>query len=191
MKIEKSNKILYNLLPFISNYMIPPFNESGNIPVGEHETTLPEFKTRFVTEFNTSITRPDLYQNYINYNLMLSTFNVAKKEWVIGSYTSAKIDPSDVDLIVYLDALLLIRCHEEHDLWTSLDENMIRDTFNCHTHLVFIHPEDDPKYEHASHVREYWEKWFSLDRSDRPRGAVVLDLLATQYHSDLMIEAGV
>nr|WP_320161474.1 hypothetical protein [uncultured Methanoregula sp.] len=191
MNTEKLNEILYSPFKYILNYMIPAFNEYGNIPVGEHEASLPEFKIRFVSEFNSSSTRNDLYTNYINYNVLLSTFNVAKKERVVGSYTSAKVDPTDVDLIVYIDALLLIQCHEEHNLWNNLNEDMIHDTYKCHTFLVFIYPEDDPRYEHALHVREHWEKWFSKDRSDRPRGAISLDLISTQYRSDLRVEGGV
>ena len=40
--------------------IIPNFDDNGNIPVGEYGPLLSEFKTRFVEEFDTSITRRDL-----------------------------------------------------------------------------------------------------------------------------------
>jgi hypothetical protein len=173
------------------NMVIPDFNEFGNIPVGEYEPLLSEFKIRFVNDFVASTTRNTLYTNYINYNLFLSTFNLAEKEWVTGSFTSSKPDPNDVDLLLYIDGIQLIKTHEEYDFWTNLDPNVIHNTYQCHTHLILKYPEGDPRNEHSKHKREYFENLFQQDRSDRPRGIIKFDLFSPQYISDLKAEAGV
>jgi len=191
MTVKVANETLYYPYPDKIQYMIPDFNEHGNIPIGEFEPTLPEFRTRFVDDFNTSTTREDLYKNYINYNLFLSTFNVAEKEWVPGSFTSAKIDPEDVDLLIYIDGIRLITGGEENDFWTIFDPNEIFFTYNCHIQLIVQYPDGDIRNEHYRHKREYFESCFKKDRSDRPRGIIKFDLLSTQYKSDLEIEAEV
>jgi len=169
--------------------VIPAFDTVGNIPVGEYEPSLSEFKERFVNKFDKSKTRGILYKNYIKYNQSLSTLGVAENEWVPGSFTSEKTDPEDIDILVYIDGFLLVRKSKEYDFWTYFDPEMIYKYYSCHTHIVFKYPEGDPRDEHARHKREYFENLFQKDWSGRPRGIVKFDLLAEQYISDLKAEA--
>ena len=113
------------------------------------------------------------------------------KEWVTGSFTSAKIDPEDTDLLIYIDGDRLILSDETYDFWDKFDPEAIFYTYRCHTHLILKYPDGDPRNEHSQSRRDYYENLFKKDRLNRPRGIITFDLFSEQYVSDLKVEAGV
>lgn len=169
---------------------IPDFNEDGNIPIGEHEPTLSEFKTRFVEDFSPNARREELYNSYINYSMYLHTFSIAEKEWAGGSFTTTKNEPSDVDLLIYVDGIRLNEGNDKYDFWKNLDPEMIFYSFTCHTHLIISYPEGDPRNELHFEKRDYFEDLFQKDKKDRPRGILKFDLFSEEYISELKAEAG-
>ena len=85
--------------------MIPSFNDNGHLPPGIHETTLEEFKTRFVDGVQESTTRADVFSGYTRYCADLSKLDLIIKQWLDGSFTTSKVNPNDIDVISHLDAM--------------------------------------------------------------------------------------
>jgi len=82
--------------------MIPNFNEKGHLLAALHQATLDEFETRFVTE-PISETRASIFRGYLDYRAELEPLRVAIRQWVDGSFTTAKQNPIDIDLVTQWD----------------------------------------------------------------------------------------
>lgn len=170
--------------------MIPDFDDNGNIPPGIYCPSLYEFKDTFVTSFSESETRDELYQSYISYCTYLQTFNFANIQWVAGSYVSSKLNPSDVDTVIHLDSAMVDSIDIRFEILDILDPNEIKSIYHCHPQYVPQYPEGDPRHENSKRISEYWKKWFSRDRQNRPRGLIQFDLSSEEYHSALVAEVG-
>lgn len=96
--------------------MLPSLLPSGHLPPGRHPATLPEIHSHFVTAFPLSSTRPDIWDGFLGY---LTTWDDAESHagaevlrgvWIGGSFTSATLDPSDIDVspIYEKDTLLAL-----------------------------------------------------------------------------------
>ncbi|WP_213934648.1 DUF6932 family protein [Rhodococcus sp. B50] len=93
--------------------MIPATDPmSGYLPVGRYTCTLEEVQRVFVedSQFAGSVTRRKLFAGLVRYMAewerledMVGTSDVLRRIWVGGSFTSAKLDPDDVDVSPILD----------------------------------------------------------------------------------------
>lgn len=85
---------------------------SGYLPVGRYTCTLEEVQRVFVedSQFAGSVTRRKLFAGLVRYMAewerledMVGTSDVLRRIWVGGSFTTAKLDPDDVDVSPILD----------------------------------------------------------------------------------------
>lgn len=110
--------------------MIPDFNEKGHLPPGLHQATLDEFETRFVTG-QPSETRSNIFGGYLNYRAELIELRVAIKQWVDGSFTTAKQNPSDIDLVTQYDGAIVDSDQQiQIKLNSLLDQKSIKIKYN-------------------------------------------------------------
>lgn len=83
---------------------IPDLGPDGLLPVGRHAASLPEIHTHFVLPFTGSRTRSEVWEGFLDY---LSSWDEAEHAigvevlrgvWIGGSFTSAVVNPSDIDV---------------------------------------------------------------------------------------------
>ena len=91
-----------------------------------------------------------------------------------GSFTTAKIDPGDIDLAVEVPvASGQAPPRPEEPIARLLLGSRTRMRFNCDAYLIFSLPPDHPDYRTVTVAAErYWTKWFGRDRRGQPKGRV-------------------
>jgi len=86
---------------------LPPFDDHGNLPSGDYWPTEADFEGRFVNVAGSS-SRENIYAGFKNHRAELLAAGVddAASCMLDGSYTTSKLDPGDIDLVVEVDAFL-------------------------------------------------------------------------------------
>jgi uncharacterized protein DUF6932 len=90
---------------------IPPLDSSGVLPVGLHDCTLTEIKSRFGS-FEGSDRRPHLFAKFESFVAEARSSQIVRSLIIDGSFVTAKLAPNDIDLIV-----VVVR---DHDLTMDL-----------------------------------------------------------------------
>jgi len=92
---------------------------------------------------------------------------VAFEVWLDGSFCTEKIDPHDVDLVVFADPEDLNRLDPARQTYLSgiLDRTNARRQFGCD--VLFAASND-------MNMRSYWRGWYGFDRREQPKGIVSL-----------------
>jgi hypothetical protein len=80
---------------------IPLVDEQGFLPIGIHECSLAEIKTRFGS-FQGSDRRPELFDKLIGYLSEAKISGVVISVVIDGSFATSKPDPNDIDLVLEL-----------------------------------------------------------------------------------------
>lgn len=157
--------------------MIPEFNEYGNLPRGFHKPSISEFKLRFVEDFDASATRKDIFEGYKAYCSELLPLNVAMKQWIDGSYTTNKKDPSDIDLATHIDALKITSA-QALDQVGRLFKNtkQLKIKYKCDPYAIPVYPLNHQLYKATRDSIDYWENWFGKDRNNKPKGIIEFQL---------------
>ncbi len=166
--------------------MLPTFDSNGNLPPGIHKPALSLFKERFVTDFRNSKTRNKIYLGYISYCIEISSYGVASINWVAGSFTTNKLDPGDIDIVVHVNFekhRSLIDSTEFELKFLNYDQ--IKKEHCCHTFYVPMYPKDDPRYQVTIYHSELWREFFSQDRRKNERGLIEFDL-SSKKHQELI-----
>ena len=129
--------------------VIPKFDENGNLSCNPQfiRPSLKEFKERFIEDyiFQNSKTRSVIFDGYKTYCERILIFNVAKKQWVDGSYTTKKINPNDIDLVTLYDGIKINNHPEIHDeLLDLLNTDKNKEEYKCHAYKIIIWPKEIP-----------------------------------------------
>lgn len=93
--------------------MVPALDSmNGLLPVGRYTCTLEDVQRAFVDDpqFAGSTTRPRLFAGLVRYmaewerfEKMVGTGEMLRRIWVGGSFTTAKLDPDDIDVSPIVD----------------------------------------------------------------------------------------
>lgn len=87
---------------------IPAFEANGMLPLGRHTCDPAEFEASFVHDrrFVSSRSRQDLFSQFLAATQFLRqefSSELVERVWVGGSFTTAKLDPSDIDVTFILN----------------------------------------------------------------------------------------
>lgn len=151
--------------------MLPPFNAQGNLPSGDYWPTEANFEERFVNVHGSS-SREKIYVGFKSHRAALLAAGVAddSKCMLDGSYTTSKLDPGDIDLVVEVVSTLFDSSERVQELLSGPDA---KPDFSCDAYPLLVLSEDDPDYESiTAQGRSYWRKWFGRDRANNPKGRV-------------------
>lgn len=172
-------------------YMLPGFNENGNLPLGIHTCMLNEFKQRLVTDFIESNTRNNIYFGYVSYCNEFLPYEVVYCNLATGSFVSNKLDPHDIDLIVYVDAQKH-KSMKERDKFNRIfnNRNQIHLDYHCHTFVIPSYPKNHPLYAITASHEQTWINLFSNDRNNNTRGFVKLDTYLQEFRNIIEKEVG-
>ncbi len=141
--------------------MIPPFEQNGNLPQGEHSCTWDELENRYSTTTQRIYLIDGLYAAFEN----LSQAG-CQTIWINGSFVSDKANPNDYDA-----------CWDSSQVDPDLLEPVLLD---------FRHPRSAMKRKYrgglfiadlpATPQGETFLEFFQKDRNSDPKGILRLDL---------------
>lgn len=115
------------------------FEKTGLLTPGEHVFDLVNFEKEFVTasKFEKSATRAEIFDNFRGFldNISEQGFrNAILKFWIDGSFCTEKLNPSDIDVILFYDASDFNKRKLEH----YIDMNKSRLKHSNKIHIMCI-----------------------------------------------------
>lgn len=130
---------------------------------GFHTIELNQLDNLFVINFENNFKRQILVNQLRDFLDELSKINTRFEIWLDGSFTTLKIEPEDIDiLIVYNNNAMNILPDEQKAIVNSLfDRDLTKIRYNID---ILICPDDDVN------IRSYWRGWFGYSRSEQPKG---------------------
>lgn len=138
------------------------FDDNGYlVPYGVISSTLNEIESEFCfTEQRTL-----LYQNFVVFITELQKIvGVGFEMWINGSFTSKKVVPKDIDLVVFVD----------YELYTKLEAILLPFTeFSYHKkykidcYFIRTYPKEHKDYFRYEYDRKWWFSDFSQVRNEK------------------------
>ncbi len=146
------------------------FNERGLIEPGIHSMDMTEFYDTFVAQFTTSQRRQIIFNNLIDFIKSISHSYKIYEIWIDGSYVTQKINPNDVDIVIFFPLEDFIQVSK---VWSSLRNAINIDSYSAvavtEETLNKLSPKDQIQ---AHNNRNYWKGQFGFDRQDQPKGII-------------------
>ncbi len=123
----------------------------------------------FLQAFAASQTRPALIAGLRAFLASLKRVGVAFEVWLDGSFCTEKLNPNDVDIVVFADEHQLNRLDPGIQQYLSalLDRPNTKVKFGCDVLFAVASDLD---------ARSYWRGWYGFDRSEQPKGIVQIML---------------
>jgi hypothetical protein len=152
------------------------FDNNGNIfPYSIINISLEKFKEEFVIGFSSSKTRANIFNGYTNY---LKDFHNAIgsswTQWIDGSFTTNKIDPSDVDLVNLVDINILNS--KVPEVRRFLTKYGSKKNYVVDGYIIPIADVNDKRYPATEAAIKYWKTWFGKDRASNPKGLIEIEI---------------
>lgn len=153
------------------------FNSHGNLEGGIIESSsLLEIEEFLVTAFPNSRTRKRNLDSFKSFLDQLDTSKI-KRVWLDGSFCSTKIDPNDIDCVVFVDPLFgdyIDHLMDMHNLFKTqyLDVYAIPDK-----ELIDFSLEGAERaYRNSDYQEKYWQGQFGFDRNREHKAIIELRL---------------
>ncbi|MBI4771506.1 MAG: hypothetical protein HY784_14125 [Chloroflexi bacterium] len=131
--------------------MIPAFQEDGFLPPGLHLATLQEIEARFAT----TPRRRELFGRLQRF-VELARHASARRMFLNGSYVTAKPEPGDVDVVIWLSETRYSELIDREDVHV------------LELRLMFLTRE--PREAFAVADEKGWNDWLDFFSSERKRG---------------------
>jgi len=145
------------------------FNEKGLLDPGFHEYKFDEIDKIFVKDFSESQTREQIYKGFLMWTKELLNICMPNEIWIDGSFVTSKINPNDIDLVCFIEAIDYIQNKAKIDqLRMSGKQNY------CDTYIAISPNPILPASENQNLInnRNYWRGQFGFDREDNPKGMI-------------------
>ena len=150
---------------------LPAFDEHDNLPEGDYRPTEADFEQRFV-DVQGSDSRTEIYDGFKHHRaeLLAAGVDPAADCMLDGSYTTRKLDPGDIDLVVEVHAETYEQSSRLQELLSGPDAKA---DFLCDAYAVLVLPQEHPDFQAVTEKgRAYWRKWFGRDRQNHAKGRV-------------------
>ncbi|SJZ36034.1 hypothetical protein SAMN02745119_00235 [Trichlorobacter thiogenes] len=133
------------------------------LPPGIHDITEDQLDNHFLSSFSTSTTRQPLINGLKSFIAFLRKLGIPCEMWIDGSFTTNKVDPNDIDLVVFASESDVNQLDSDKQLLLAnlIDRASSKRRFGCD--VLFAVAED---FE----MRSYWRGWYGFDRQERPKG---------------------
>jgi hypothetical protein len=151
------------------------FDEHGNLPAGFADWTLEDVRERLVDAFPTSQSRPVILAGYLRLRSEMQTLATADAQhWIDGSFSTAKPEPGDLDLLTVIDKdhVDSLEPAQQQALAELVAGPNTKATHHCDSYFLPSVPESHPMFATLRAQRKYWMGEFGFDREDRPKGIV-------------------
>jgi hypothetical protein len=143
------------------------------LPVGFHEMDLTAVRRLCVARFPDSITRNSIMEKLEEVLSLIQQNGMRGEVWIDGSFTTEKLNPDDVDLILVTEA----KDHQSFDddqrnFFKWFSETSLYDRFRCDNYTM-IKDASHPKNEWTL---AYWLRQFGFSRGNQMKGLAVVKL---------------
>lgn len=122
---------------------IPRLNEKGFLPPGVHDCSLDEVRKTFGA-FNSNDRRPNLFRNLEVFVTSLRKKGMARAVVVNGSFTTAKTDPNDIDMVLVLSQGHDFAGDVSPDEYNLLSKRRVKKAFGFD---MFVAEDESEEYE--------------------------------------------
>ncbi len=160
------------------------FNEIGNLKPYKYELTFNEAKTFFVDGFQESETRQRNWNGFCSFLDSLINLGLTDAEvWVDGSFVTNKLNPNDIDCVIYVKPIVInsISIENKKKLSAKFSEggNLLAHFAFFTDPYILLDVSDNPDFPNYLNLckrKEYWENWWGHDRNNNPKGYIVLTI---------------
>lgn len=163
------------------------FNEIGNLPPGRYEIAFDDAKSFFVDAFPDSETRLKNWNSFYAYIQTIISIGLDEfKLWVDGSFVTEKLNPNDIDCVVYVKAslvnslspkgqeLLVKYLIPQNKSMHELNKNLY-----CTDSYILLDIEDSPDFPNHDIImgkKKYWDNLWGHDRQGNAKGYIILSV---------------
>ena len=150
------------------------FNIDGYLPSGLHDHDEGSIKLHLVDSFPASSTRPAIWSGYLQHSEELRSVGVEVTEFINGSFSTTKNDPSDIDLVGFADADTVNKLTpaEQAKFEELFKGKATKAKYMCDAYFLATVPPGHPHEQQVRTMRKYWMGEFGFDRQDRPKGII-------------------
>ena len=148
------------------------FDEFGNSkPYEVVSLNIDECKNIFVDNFTLSSTRLDNWNGFLQFNKDLKT--LAKypiKQWIDGSFVTNKLNPTDIDLVSFINELDFVPSLSLFDMNRS--DGYPKKMYNIDGYVIIDLPDN---HQYSAKMKEqisYWKDFFSTDKENNPKAII-------------------
>lgn len=136
---------------------------------GLHDIAESELSSVFSASFGDSVTRAYLVDGLQQYIAALKGIGIRFELWIDGSFVTYKVDPGDVDLVVFASESEIdsLPQSSQQRLCELVDRRSMRSAVGCD--VLFCHRENQ-------NLRSYWRGWYGFDRNESPKGIARVEI---------------
>jgi len=152
------------------------FDNNGMLPAGMHRYALDIFEQDFIGAFPSSQTRKELFYLLGELLVEVQILLVPYEIWIDGSFATKKVNPNDIDIVMFLNYSDL----QNEAVITGLTALKQKYIGNLDIYIALAVNEEsrkalsDTDFGKCTNKRNYWRGQFGFDREDNPKGIIVL-----------------
>ena len=146
------------------------------LPPGRQVMTIVELRGLCVGGYPLSHTRANIMLGLEAVIDRLRADGVVGEVWVDGSFTTQKIDPADVDIVLRVQASFYNIGTPEQRAAIDWLQSDLKTDYLCDSYVLFEWPESHPNYWFGEYLYAYWMRQWGFSRSDVMKGIAVIDL---------------
>jgi hypothetical protein len=158
----------------VPEFVTAPNERVSLLPDGVYFCDATELYAAFVRTFPTSRTRTRIwagFQELMRQPVMLLMDGTL---WVDGSFVTGKLDPNDVDVVLFATAAALndLSAESRSELRRLQDADWSQPRFRTHLFVVAVHAAGDARSAVFEALRCYWREWWGRTRRGTPKGFI-------------------
>lgn len=157
-------------MPLSANAEFPPL-----LPIGFHKMTLSDMRKLCVEGFDDSRTRGTIMAGVEAVVERLNECGLSSEVWVDGSFLTAKRDPNDSDIVVFVDsALFEDGTPEQLEVLNWIGANLKKTDLVCDSYLAPRFTQGSEHEVYGEYMHSYWHRQFGFSRGNDMKGIAVL-----------------
>lgn len=147
------------------------------LSLGWHRLPIIELRKLCVDRFPLSNTRERIMQGLEEIIRRLRAKGIVGELWVNGSFLTEKINPADVDAVLFINETFLENATTEQVEEIGWVNSNLKDSLCCDSYVSIEYPQSHPQHPQGEYWRAYWTRQWGFDREDNPvKGIAVVSL---------------
>jgi len=136
--------------------------------------SLDEIKVLCVDQFSLSTTRAPMFANLVEVTKLLCAEGVKGKLWINGSFTTEKIDPDDIDLVLHIQGHCYDKGTEKFRTSIDLLIGNLKHAMQYDTYVAMEYPPDHPLFAQWFWDYAFYHKRWGWSRENEVKGILTL-----------------
>lgn len=142
--------------------------------LGPCRTSLESIGDICVARFPTSDTRAKLFEGLQQFAGLLAASNLTCELWVDGSFVTEKLDPKDVDCVLWVRTYDVLPLTFEQKLLVQEASNGIYRGWGLDLYVELERSPTDKYHSQFMGQKRYWENQWGHDRNNARKGFAVI-----------------